>query len=438
MATHRLDRRASALVVLALLGLAGCSDDPAPVLQTRVTAGATEATGATDDEPLTFMPPDRSSNVVFGLSDDGPERTDVHGSYHQAAIADDSPVFQYSPDVVSPEVQAAYTPNEIAEAQRKAVTFFVQEYIDSEMVADDSAETRAVVEQRLRAEFPAGDFWDTELPTALTDPDCTYLVDCRSTTRDAALGRTLAGGSGLRFTLLSFATTEIFLGDEGAVVVRIVAHYERGLGIPDQEHAFETTSAQATYAVVTDGSAWLLDGWEVEIASLDVGALVEGGSESLPFLEDVDWGTVPSGFTPQSFEGVDYALAPEWERGGEEAWAWLPGEFGDDIVVESFIGPELEPSGERADLAVVMVPKSPGMNISEVDWAYAVDGASYRVEVPGAEWSTGEFKPVSYDERDMVDVWVETDDAYLWFTMYAERGEGEPALRELAQTITVP
>jgi hypothetical protein len=147
---------------------------------------------------------------------------------------------------------------------------------------------------------------------------------------------------------------------------------------------------------------------------------------------------VPSGFTPRTFEGVEYALGPEWDRGGEDAWAWLEAAGGEEVVYESFVGPELEPSGERADLAVVLMPKIPGRDFSETDWALPLDGGSYNLEIPGAGWSNGEFLPVSYDERDMVDVWVETDDAYLWFTMYAERGEGETALRELVQTITVP
>ena len=439
MGTHRLHRRATALVLLALLGPTACSArERAPVLQSTVTREATDDDDASVDEPLTFIAPDRSSNEALGLSADGPERTDVHGTYRQAAIADDSPLFEYSPDVVGADVESVFSPEQIAEAQRTAVTFFVREYIDSEMVADDTDATRAVVAERLRSEFAAGDFWDSELSPALATHDCTYLVDCRSNSRDPSLGRTLAEGSDLRFTLEDLETAEIFLSDESSIGVRLTARYDRSLDMPDQEHAFETTAADATYALVTDGSAWFLDGFEVLIDSMDVGALVDGGSEVLPVLDDVDWGNVPSGFTPRTFEGVEYALGPEWEPGGEDAWEWLEAAGGDEVVLESFVGPVLESSGERAGLAVVLMPKTSRNDLSETPWVLPLDGGSYNLEIPGAAWTNGEFMPVSYDERDEVDVWVETDDAYVWFITFSARGEGETALREIVQTITVP
>ena len=438
MGTHRVDRRGTALMVLTLLGLAACSaGDRAPVLQSTVTQEATDDDDASVDEPLTFIAPDRSSNADFGLSADGPERTDVHGTYRQAAFADDAVVFEFSPDVVSPDLEPVFSADEIAAAQRTAVTFLVREYIDSELVADDTDATRAVVEERLRGELAAGDFWDTELPSALAEIDCTYLVDCRSTSRDPALGRTLESGSELRFILTDFVTTDLYLSEDDAIVVGLSAAYRRELDVPGKDHMLESTTVDATYAFTTDGSAWFLDGWDVEADSMDVGALVDGGEEALPILDDVDWGTVPAGFTDQTFEGTDYALGPGWEPGGDEMWAWY--RAGGDIVYESFVGPVLDATGERADFAVTTMPKPPGESggLSESEWVYPLDGASYRVEVPGADAAAGEFKPVSYDDRERVDIWVETDDAYLWFVMYADQGDGETALRELVQTITV-
>lgn len=85
------------------------------------TATETPTIKFSDGEPVTG---------THGLTVKGPAKNE-HGEYLQITIAKDDPALVYNPDLVRPEVATAFSPEEIVEAQKVAMTFAVEEYMDS-------------------------------------------------------------------------------------------------------------------------------------------------------------------------------------------------------------------------------------------------------------------------------------------------------------------
>jgi len=97
---------------------------PAPVSESASASPSVSAAPAVtfpDGEPVTG---------THGLTVKGSAKNE-NGEYLQITIAKDDPALVYQPELVQPEVAAAFTPDEIAEAQKFLMTFAVEEYMDS-------------------------------------------------------------------------------------------------------------------------------------------------------------------------------------------------------------------------------------------------------------------------------------------------------------------
>ena len=428
-------RGATAFLMLAALTLTACSTDSAPDAIARPSESMQSPTGP----EVKFVAPDRSSNAAFGLTADGPERFDSSGAYRQAAIADDSPVFQFSPEVVYEEVRDAFSAEEIAMAQRAAATFVIREYIDSELVADSSEPTRTALVERMREQVSEDSTWDPSLADLVAGSQCGHLIDCRSATR-TDLGYTLTPGTDLRFILTSFLTTGVWL-DNGLVIVAMTASYKRELDVPGFEHAFESSGVDITYSL-ENRDGWFINGFHTQTTDDGVRAFVEGGLEALPEYSGVDWGTIPPGYTEHDFQGVHFAVGPEWARGGDERWTWTGAASDESIDFDSYLGPVLNVTGSPADLAVVLEPEDTEDGTPETtdpDASYPINGAAYRLQIPGTRGARAEISAAA-DGRDRIDIemTLTAGDKAVWFVTYAEPGEAEARLQDLVQTITIP
>ncbi|MBI9115758.1 hypothetical protein [Sanguibacter suaedae] len=436
MTHHPPHRGAATLLAVALLGLAACSGG--------ASADETPASPATPTvEPMTFVAPDRSANAEFGLTADGPERTDKHGTYRQASIADDALVLQYEPDVVDPGVAALYAPEDVAAAHRAAVTYFLTEFIDSEVVADDSEEARAAAGSRIAAALYPDPEFRGSVPSWLNEEDCEGLSDCWSTARDENLGYApVPYGEALRFVLSSFGTAEITASEYYDVIVTLSAGYLREIDVPDQPHAVETAHVRTSFTMSQVDGEWLILGMDVNSSLFDVESLVEGGSESLPLLDVAASGVVPDGFVETTFGEVVLALPAQWAPGGEDRWSWTNVPEDTDVEMDAFLGPVLESTSEPAGLMVWREPgevEAQGVGTSNPDWWHPVGGSSYRLDVEGTEEAFARIEPAtSTQEAEFVEITlVLADTENIRIGTYADPGEGEDTLREIVETLSV-
>lgn len=67
---------------------------------------------------------------THGLKVKGPAENE-HGQYLQITISDDDPALKYDPNIVTPQISSKFTAEEITDAQKFAMTFFVEEGLDS-------------------------------------------------------------------------------------------------------------------------------------------------------------------------------------------------------------------------------------------------------------------------------------------------------------------
>jgi hypothetical protein len=115
----------------------GAQTTPAPAESTTpVTQSASpsvEATPApqvsTAEKPLAA---DGKTPLTgtHGLKVKGPAQNE-NGQYLQITISDDDPALVYNADIVAPQIAQKFTPEEITEAQKFAMTFLVEEGWDS-------------------------------------------------------------------------------------------------------------------------------------------------------------------------------------------------------------------------------------------------------------------------------------------------------------------
>lgn len=129
-------------VVASLLAVTACSSPTSPAPATDST---TAAPSASSSEPATTAPePEPTVSTVakpraadgtplfgtHGLKVKGPANNGK-GDYLQITVQDNDPAITYNADVVMPEVASKFTPEEIAQAQKFAMTFVVEEGFDS-------------------------------------------------------------------------------------------------------------------------------------------------------------------------------------------------------------------------------------------------------------------------------------------------------------------
>lgn len=75
----------------------------------------------------------KPGDVINGLPTKKELANDGKGSYIQATVAEDSPLFDYKPSVVDGTASALFSKAEILEAQKIAIKFTVEEVLDSTM-----------------------------------------------------------------------------------------------------------------------------------------------------------------------------------------------------------------------------------------------------------------------------------------------------------------
>lgn len=127
-------------VVGSLLAVTACTAPagPAPATDSATTAPSTSSptsAPATPEPTVSTAAKPRAADGTplfgtHGLKIKGPANNGK-GDYLQITVQDNDPAITYNPEVVFPEVAAKFTPEEIAEAQKFAMTFVVEEGFDS-------------------------------------------------------------------------------------------------------------------------------------------------------------------------------------------------------------------------------------------------------------------------------------------------------------------
>lgn len=127
-------------VVGSLLAVTACS---APAGPAPATDSATAGTSASSPASAPATPEPTVSTATKPRAADGTPLFGTHGlkikgpanngkgDYLQITVQDNDPAITYNAEVVFPEVAAKFTPEEIAEAQKFAMTFVVEEGFDS-------------------------------------------------------------------------------------------------------------------------------------------------------------------------------------------------------------------------------------------------------------------------------------------------------------------
>lgn len=124
----------------SLLAISACGNQNTPAPAVETPAPASQSASATP-EPTpsptvsTLEKPLAADNKTplygtHGLKVKGPAENE-NGQYLQITISDDDPALVYNADLVTPQIAAKFTPEEIAEAQKFSMTFFVEEGLDS-------------------------------------------------------------------------------------------------------------------------------------------------------------------------------------------------------------------------------------------------------------------------------------------------------------------
>lgn len=127
-------------VVGSLLAVTACSvpAGPAPATESATTgpsASSPASAPATPEPTVSTAAKPRAADGTplfgtHGLKIKGPANNGK-GDYLQITVQDNDPAITYNAEVVFPEVAAKFTPEEIAEAQKFAMTFVVEEGFDS-------------------------------------------------------------------------------------------------------------------------------------------------------------------------------------------------------------------------------------------------------------------------------------------------------------------
>ena len=146
-------RLVPSVLVLGVLVVAGCT----PTSNWSPTASPTPERLA---EPLTFdnaLETDQDyetrswaamqDELGIVLSDE--VRTDAYGSWHPLTIAPDAPLLDIDPEAIPDDLGLSWTPERLRETWQVAAEFLVSEWLDSELVWDDTPANRQIVADRI-------------------------------------------------------------------------------------------------------------------------------------------------------------------------------------------------------------------------------------------------------------------------------------------------
>ena len=187
---------------------------------------------------------------------------DGDGEYARVSLPDDSPVYDYDPSVVQPDVlSAGFTEQDITEAQRVAADFAVEEGLDSILVASDR--TDEWYEQNADKFSPANLPYVQE---ALADrtPGKTLggLVDNDvNNGRDTEGGYRLVSDGGPRISRLDIQNSGVLLSPSGNLAFEFTGRAHRPGVNSAGEQGEEVLGFTLTYSFEQIGGAWLIDGW---------------------------------------------------------------------------------------------------------------------------------------------------------------------------------
>lgn len=133
-----LQRVTAALGVATMLFLTtSCSAGTAQVAPAPDTSSAaaepSPSVSASPAAPVTLPAALKPGAVVNGIPTKEELANDGKGTYLQATVADDSPLFDYKPSLVDDAATTRFSEEEIVEAQKVAAKFIVEEVLDSTM-----------------------------------------------------------------------------------------------------------------------------------------------------------------------------------------------------------------------------------------------------------------------------------------------------------------
>lgn len=123
----------AALISGSLLFTSACSSSVAPSPADTSAPSAASAPSVSADPspaPSNAAPTTKTVSLPNGIVAKG-VANDGKGDYLQTTIADTDPAMQYKPSIVEDEAKAHFSDADLAEAQKVAVKFIAEEFIDS-------------------------------------------------------------------------------------------------------------------------------------------------------------------------------------------------------------------------------------------------------------------------------------------------------------------
>lgn len=250
-------------VILAATGCGAATNAAGPTLSASAAQSATATTATASEAP---KEPD------YGFTPGGDLATrlipgDVmqtsKGEYLRIAIDPADPVFNYRPELASPEILGQFSPDDITEFQKYIVDFAVTELIDSPLVG--GAETPEQWWVRNAANFPPS--WADQARATLgtIEDDGTsgsiVLEKPQLKTNSGQPFEYEYASSAPRIKAMSLELTEYFLDKQGHLAVTLSFKTFSHL-IAGEAKAQMTESGTLKYsAYKTETGTWQLNGW---------------------------------------------------------------------------------------------------------------------------------------------------------------------------------
>lgn len=112
-------------------GSGGQTVDHSPSVVPSSPSISQTATPSADPSAIPSISSVKPGETINGIPTKTELANDGKGEYIQTTISPDDPALKYNPSIVDPGATGVYSPDEIAEAQKFAVTFIAEEGIDS-------------------------------------------------------------------------------------------------------------------------------------------------------------------------------------------------------------------------------------------------------------------------------------------------------------------
>ena len=198
-----------------------------------------------------------SNSAASGLpyANDGKAVNNGNGSYLQTSIDDKDPAMQYNESIVSADLKAKYSEDEIAEAQKTVVRFIAEQTIDSTVQGGGSSSEWFEKHQ----DAIAPDFRE-EAKRLVADPKSGFLID--NPNRKSAGYELAYDEKSARVDSRSIDVTKIILASKDRPLVSANIEYS----LKTKEGKLEKASGTISYAVTEIEGRWLISGYESKVA----------------------------------------------------------------------------------------------------------------------------------------------------------------------------